>query len=380
MSSDNVERLASALEWQPEDMGKARRAYRRNMFIFLIFCLAMAAWIIIEEANNILEARRTGDWYIALGIHFVGQTGSQIIFIAFSYSMARYAPQVRQPQIEAALLTLRAAAVKAHEGIAPHATKVMDGLAQEQVPSLPVQIRRLQRPGRHIASTVVMFIYGTFYSGIIALIGSIGILVFYLSRTDYLWIIIAISGVLLTAPGIILLVWMKRRNRGITVNADETGLHWTLPGWRQDIRSLQWQHAQAFYLVGYLNEDAQQQWAVTLDAPGVSLSWDVAPHFKEESIAASDQLSALILARTGLPLLDLTATAQKLMIEPWQRHYAQTQEGLRSLIPEAERFYTGIPPTTWWREARPAAYIILLSIIVTGVLYDLALGVQFFSR
>lgn len=368
MSSDNVDRLVRALEWQPEDMERARRTYNRNMLVLLIVCLGIAAWRIIEEVNNILEARQTGDWYIALGIHFAGQIASQIILVAFLYSMARYAPEIRQPQIEAALLTLRAAAVNAGEKIAPHATKVMDGLAQEQVPSLPVQIRRLQRPGRHIASTLVMSIYVVLSLGMVLLFGSVAILLFYLSQPGYLWIIVGIPGVLYTALGSIFLVWVGQRNRGITVTADEIGLHWTLPGWRQGARSLLWEHAQAFYLVGHLNDDAQQQWAVTLDAPGVSLSWDVAPHFKEESIAASDQLGALILARTGLPLLDLTATAQKLMIEPWNRRYSQTRELLRTLIPEGETLYAAIPPTTWWREARPAAYIISLSILMTAAL------------
>jgi hypothetical protein len=147
-----------------------------------------------------------------------------------------------------------------------------------------------------------------------------------------------------------------RMTRGFAVFADEWGLRWSKPSWRKRARSMAWEHAQAFYLVGYMGRDyGEQRWTVILDAPGVSLSWDVAPHVKAESIEASDQLSALIRARTGLPLLDLTLTAHKLMIEPWQRDYVQTQEALRNLIPEVEEFYAAIPPTTWWREQPPTS-------------------------
>lgn len=37
------------------------------------------------------------------------------------------------------------------------------------------------------------------------------------------------------------------------------------------------------------------------------------------------------------------------------------------------------PPTTWWRETRPAAYIMSLAILVSVVLYGIALVVQHVS-
>lgn len=214
------------------------------------------------------------------------------------------------------------------------------------------------------------------------MLGSVGLLLLYSTRTSYLWIIALILGALFTAAGIGLLMWNRRRNRTITVNADESGLHWTLPGGRRGVcdHFIPWEHARAFYLVGYLNEGAEQQWAVTLDAPGASLSWEISPMLTAESLAASDQLGALILARTGLPLHDLTATAQKLMVEPWRRHYPQTQEALRAFIPEVATLYAALPPTTWWREARPAAYIMSLAVLVSVVLYGMALVVQHFSH
>lgn len=115
MSSDNVEMLARALEWQPEDMERALRVQKRNAFALLILCLTFSAWLVAEEVHNILVAQRTGDWYLALGIYFASQIASQLIFGAFLYSIFRYVPQIRQPQIEAALLALRAAAAHPQE-------------------------------------------------------------------------------------------------------------------------------------------------------------------------------------------------------------------------------------------------------------------------
>ncbi len=196
-----------------------------------------------------------------------------------------------------------------------------------------------------------------------------------------LWIIALIAGGACTATGIGLLVWNRRRNRTISVNADESGLRWNLPGGRRGdrYRFIPWEHVRAFYLVGYLNEDAEQQWAVTLDAPGASLSWEISPTLKAKSLAASDQLGALILARTGVPLRDLTAAAQKLMVAPWQRHYPQMQEALRASIPEVATLYAALPPTTRWREARQVTYIMSLAILVCAVLYGIALVVQHVS-
>ncbi len=189
MSSDNFAMLARALEWQPENMERVRRAQKRNAVALLVLCLTFAAWLVAEEVTNILEAQRTGDWYLALGIHFAGQIGSQLILVAFLYSMFRYAPQIRQPQIEAALLALRAAAAHPQTDIAPEATKVMEGLAQEQVASLPVCIQGLRRPGRQFPSFAVMFMYWVLYSGIIVLLGSVVILLFYSARTgDRTWL------------------------------------------------------------------------------------------------------------------------------------------------------------------------------------------------
>lgn len=55
MSTDSVDRLVSALGWQPEDMDRARRAHRRTMLMLLILCLAMVGWTVAEGVNNILE-------------------------------------------------------------------------------------------------------------------------------------------------------------------------------------------------------------------------------------------------------------------------------------------------------------------------------------
>lgn len=43
MSSDNVGRLAAVMDWQPEDMDRARWVRKRTMFGFLMICLAVTA-------------------------------------------------------------------------------------------------------------------------------------------------------------------------------------------------------------------------------------------------------------------------------------------------------------------------------------------------
>lgn len=255
MGISDVATLVKALDWQPEDMRRARQTHDRLALFLAVTSIGTLAVVLGEEVANVLKAKQTGEWFNAVGLAFAAQVAVQILMVACMNAQFRYAPQIRQPQVEAALSVLRAAAAQSDDNVAPRATKVIEGLSQAHTPELPLQIRRLQHPRSHIGYTNMVALYVPLYLGIVMVLGAIGVLVFYGSKTGYLWVGIMIGGILCTAIGGILLIWAGRRRRGITVTADTFGLQWVPPGRGHRVRSMAWNQARAFYLVSYLDGD-----------------------------------------------------------------------------------------------------------------------------
>ena len=103
----------------------------------------------------------------------------------------------------------------------------------------------------------------------------------------------------------VLAIWrMIALTRLFSVTADDWGLQWREPG-RRKRKSIPWHEAQAFILLRHhMGTEYARESAFALVGRAATLTWLVKP---TEVYGAHEQLAELIVARTKLPLRDITA-------------------------------------------------------------------------
>ena len=106
----------------------------------------------------------------------------------------------------------------------------------------------------------------------------------------------------------VLAIWrMIALTRLFSVTADDWGLQWREPG-RRKRKSIPWHEAQAFILLRHhMGTEYARESAFALVGRAATLTWLVKP---TEVYGAHEQLAELIVARTKLPLRDITADVE----------------------------------------------------------------------
>jgi hypothetical protein len=204
-----------------------------------------------------------------------------------------------------------------------------------------------------------------------AIMGPLFALASISSAVSWVGVGFGIAGLAAILLGIVLLRIAKHIRRPLIVSADDIGLRWTPPGRGAAEAHIRWSEACSFFLVQYIETVAgiYRHIAFVLDAPDTTLIWDERTTNKPEILGVSDSLCALILARTGLPLRDLTGIAVRLTSPRWKPAYASLPEAFWQALPGDDPTLPTLPiPTTRWKVSRPALYVALPMLLLLAAL------------
>jgi hypothetical protein len=120
------------------------------------------------------------------------------------------------------------------------------------------------------------------------------------------FIVLAVAALLLLLSA--LAIWrLIALTRLFSVTADDSGLQWREPG-RRKRKSIPWHEARAFILLRHhVGTEYARESAFALVGREATLAWLVKP---TEVYGAHEQLAGLIVARTTLPLRDITGDVE----------------------------------------------------------------------
>ncbi|HEV2460284.1 MAG TPA: hypothetical protein VGS80_18150, partial [Ktedonobacterales bacterium] len=240
--------------------------------------------------------------------------------------------RVSAKQLAGGALALRAAAAARDSLLAPVAETLSRTLEQEPVPILPAQFGPLHRPNRALASDEALSGGFLLFIGVVFL----PVLVIAIAATPmtaysddwqlaFLILCCAAIGVAAVAFGAIFLRQAWRMRCPQVVTADELGLHWMRFYPRRREVHLPWSEISSFFTVAYLSGLATS-WAFVVNGSNASLAWHVQLRAEDDILLASDQLSSIVLARTRLPLLDLSKAAELAGTSRTERRYKEAVE------------------------------------------------------
>ena len=352
-----VDAVLGLIDLQPKEMRRAQGVlswWAPAIAAIFLGTFVLMAWV---NSDHIRMAWRDGQWDNHVWhdrdlqwMFPIGTTGIQFIGFA-AKALLRMSPK----QIRTGVLALRRAAAAGDERLAPQATTLLSLLRQERVPSTPAQFGPFKRPnGAEVLDDAAT-------GGVLLLFG--GVLIVFgvipgagLSPQDRFIVLLICAGLgmLLSMWGISYLTSAFFLRSRIIVAADEWGLRWMRPGWRKRECRIAWLEARSFSMIAHhgalvdlmLSPLSFQRVAFVLDSPAATLAWDIARGDNEEAVQRSDQLAALIVARTHLPLRDLSVAATKVTTQRWRKQFAEVRsvfigEGQTSALwPEMPHFLT----------------------------------------
>jgi hypothetical protein len=324
--------------------------------------------------RGLTQAFQAGRWNDFAWTDFLAQGSLQaVLATAYLASLiARARSGVPERQLYAAAHILRFVAASNDESLAHSATWLLDELRNEPVPAVPAQFRPLppitasDADGYAVAGSVSCVVGALF-----AVMGPILALASISSDASLIGIGFGVIGVAAIVFGAILLCIARHARRPLTVSADEQGLRWTSPGRGAEEVQIRWSEARSFFLVQYIETvpGIHRHVAFVLDAPDTTLIWDERTTNKPEALGVSDALCALILARTNLPLRDLTGIAVKLASPRWKPAYANLPTAFWQPLPGDDPTAPILPvPTTRWKLTRPALYVAIPMLLIIAVL------------
>ncbi|HLZ23979.1 MAG TPA: hypothetical protein VKQ30_17845 [Ktedonobacterales bacterium] len=287
--------------------------------------------ICVNVIHELARALQAGSWNnlpwnsFGWSNFFEGIISALVVTVYLASVIARARSGVPKRQLYTASRILRFVATSNDESLAPPATWLLDELRNEPVPAVPSQFERLPPITETIADAFTMAgSISCIMGGPFAIIGSMFALASSSPNAIIPAIGFAIGGLVALLLGVVLLRIARRVKTSPTVSAEEIGLRWTPAGRDAAEVQIRWRDARSFFLIQYsdTNTGVVRHVAFVLDAPDVTLIWDERTTNKPEVLGISDSLCALILARTGLPLRDLTGIAGKLASPRWEPAYA----------------------------------------------------------
>jgi hypothetical protein len=121
------------------------------------------------------------------------------------------------------------------------------------------------------------------------------------------WFVVGL-GILTLTGSALLLYRFYRLTRPLIIEADDWGLRWRQPEKRRVSKSIPWHEAQAFVLLRHhVGTEYARESAFALVGRETTLAWLVKP---TEVYGAHKRLAGLIVARTKLPLRDITGDVE----------------------------------------------------------------------
>jgi len=177
---------------------------------------------------------------------------------------------------------------------------------------LSMQVGPLRAPGQVQRTPVLAAAIFVLFAGLI--LGLLGLALLTLispTAPDSIaqivgWLVVG-GGAVGIVGGALLSYRYYRLSQPIVVEANDWGLCWRAPG-RRGRKSIPWHEAQAFLLLRHhVGTEYARESAFALVGRGATLAWLVKP---TEVYGAHERLARLIVARTKLPLRDITTDVE----------------------------------------------------------------------
>lgn len=324
----------------------------------ILYALACAMAV-----GSLVKAIRAAQWDFPTRSDFL--TGGIKPAFAAAYALVMLIISVRtnisRQQKVAGLQMLRRAAATGDESLAPPAEWLLTELRNESVPAVPARFGPLPPISTTLGNELAL------WGSVLSSVGAFCVVLCLLlalantaSDARSIETIFVITGGVAVLVGFVLLHYARQLRRPVTVLADENGLRWVGPGRHVAEQRLDWHDARAFFVIQYSDTEAgaSRHVAFVLDSLDNVLVWDEWFDNKPDMLGASDSLCAVILARTELPLYDLSDLAAKLSAPRWKPAYAALFDILHQLPPESDPLLPGLPtPITLWHLLRPAIFL-----------------------
>ncbi len=341
---EQSEELVALLRLSPEQMARLPRriliAGVLGIFCCWAFLFAFLALIILRAWSN-------------LSLDGPPSVNDSLLLWALSSGLALWgllsvAGLIPSCPTRAKATQLREAVLRGDETVAPPVLDQPAALDGEELLLIPQSIRHLRRASGHALATLTLIVV------LVCVVFGVALLIFFFGVNGLLASILADSsnfslvGLLpfiqpfflvervLFEPLILEGFAVLRGLSFQSVSVDDWSIRWRKPGSRQREGMMPWHDVCAFVVVRETAKSnkigkAASKSTYMLLAQDTTFAWEVWPRARAAVHAANDQLIRIIVARTKLPLRDLTAATQKAKESATAEEIRDTMESLRSL-------------------------------------------------
>jgi hypothetical protein len=373
-----VESVVGLIDLQPREMRRVQGILRWYRWALAIGAVGIVVVALYAGVTALQSAWRTGEWeldffdqLLLLGVGVV--QSMPLLLRAVLEPVAR----VTAKQVAGAAVALRMAAEARDTRLASHARELTEALEKEPVPALPAAFGPFQRPNGDLASDKALAAAFLLPFGFLAL----AVAVFVGISSDDLTARLVIGagcgafGTGTSAWGVAFARQARSLRRPFRIEADELGLRWTrtYPGKRQ--YQVPWDEMRSIFIISYLR-GLRTHYALVVDAHDVALAWEVRAGDSDARLADSDRLTWLVLARTKLPLLDLSKAAELVTTQRWKRSYADAAGIFRSPAPSGPPLWPEMPRPVSRRKLVAATAVCFLPLLLLPLLYRVGTGLE----
>jgi hypothetical protein len=374
--------LLGIIDLQPSEMSRVRRALG---WPWLMSAVISATIFVIAVAKTIIALRsawQTGQWDDQFWDPLLTVTAIGLVQSAapLTYVLLKPLARVSRKQSVGGALALRAAAAARDSRFAPSAEAFNRALEREPIPALPAQFAPAKRPNGALVTDKTLSGAGLVVFGLLALTVA-GILGLNAHGETAPIVAVAASigiGAAIVPAGIVSLLHVRQMRRPQIITADELGLSWTSSYPHRREMHVAWSDIRSFFVVEYLS-GLTESWAFVVDGPSATLAWRARHSTKDGALPASDQLSRLILAYTGLPLLDLSKAAELASTRRMDKHYAEAIELFSTLTSAGATLWPNMPRPVTRRRIALAAAAVFSPLLLIPVFYLLGQGLQHYQ-
>ncbi|HEU5439018.1 MAG TPA: hypothetical protein VFU88_06990 [Ktedonobacterales bacterium] len=373
-----VESVVGLIDLRPREMRKVQGILRWYRWALAIGAVGIVVVAFHAALAALQSAWRTGEWEIdffdqllLLGVGIV--QSMPLLLRAVLVPVAR----VTAKQVAGGAVALRLAAEARDTRLASHARELTEALEKEPVPALSASFGPFQRPNGDLASDKALAAAFLLLFGFLALAVAVivGISSDDLTARLVIGVVCGVFGAGTSAWGVAFARQARSLRRPFRIEADELGLRWTrtYPGKRQN--QVPWGEMRSIFIISYLR-GLRTHYALVVDARSATLAWEVRAGDSDARLADSDRLTRLVLARTKLPLLDLSKAAELITTQRWKRSYADAAGIFKSPAPSGPPLWPEMPRPVSRRKLVAAVAACFLPLLLLPILYGVGAGLE----
>lgn len=322
--------LLAVFDVQGRDARAAQRRLGsiRAIWLLLFVCLFTAAvWTGLAALRYGWETGQWGVEYQTKFLEFILLPVQCLLPWVYVILSPLVRPTPRQLAAGAAVLRDSAAEDARSVPVATDILAVLDGVAAPSLPATFGPFRRTNRALRHddFGIGACLLLVG------LSLVGLIVALLVAAPQAASWPRAVTFGGVgvglALCVAGVALLAEARRLGRRVRVEADEVGLHWERVFPRRREVNVPWGAIRTIFVISHLRGLTPHVTCV-VDGGDAVLAFDLSSNTPAAEVADANRLAKLVLARTGLPLLDQTKLAENLCARRYSPEYRAAYEML----------------------------------------------------